>query len=300
MNTLLFTGGSGFLGKNILPKLQSMFENVTTLGQSKGNDIQVNLAHDIPEFPQKFDIVLHAAGKAHIIPETKEEEDLFYDVNYEGTRNLCKALEKVGVPKSFIFISTVAVYGCEEGSFINEDTPLKGSTPYAKSKIMAEEFLQVWCAKNNVILTILRPSLIAGINPPGNLGAMISGIKKGFYFNIGGGKAQKSVLMAEDIANLIPLVKDKGGIYNVCDNENPTFGELSLLIANQLGKSAPISIPYPIAKGVACMGDIIGKRFPLNSRKLRKITKPLTFSAHKAVNELSWKPLKVSTHLEVF
>lgn len=135
--------------------------------------------------------MLHAAGKAHIVPVTAEEEDAFYAVNYVGTKNLCKALERSGVPDSFIFISTVAVYGCEHGDLISETHSLDGDTPYAKSKIMAEEYLEKWCRKHGVTLTILRSSLLAGIDPPGNLGNMISGIKKGFYVNISGGSEEK-------------------------------------------------------------------------------------------------------------
>lgn len=55
------------------------------------------------------------------------------------------ALENVGVPKALIFISTVAVYGCEFGEQITEEHTLNGTTPYAKSKIMAEEYLTNWC-----------------------------------------------------------------------------------------------------------------------------------------------------------
>ena len=296
---LLFTGASGFLGNNILPKLQERFDKVTTLGHLDSDDVKVNLAKDIPEFSEHYDIVLHAAGKAHVVPRNPEEEKLFYDVNYEGTRHLCAALEKVGVPKSLIFISTVAVYGCESGNFITEDHPLNGITPYAKSKIMAEGFLSEWCRKNNVVLTILRPSLLAGVNPPGNLGDMIRGIEKGFYVNIAGGKVCKSILMADDIANLIPLVADKGGIYNVCDTSQPTFGELSILIANQLGKRKPISIPYWCAKSLAMVGDIVGKKFPINSLRLDKLTQSLTFSNQKAIDTLGWTPMKVLETLQI-
>lgn len=296
---ILFTGASGFLGANILPDLRTNYNEVITVGHLDVDDITVNLAKNVPILPHKFDIVLHAAGKAHVVPKTPEEEKLFYDVNYQGTVNLCRALEKVGVPKSFIFISTVAVYGCESGELIEETHPLNGTTPYAKSKIMAEEFLQKWCTQNGVVLTILRPSLLAGVNPPGNLGDMVRGIQRGFYVNIAGGKVQKSILMAEDIANLIPIVKDKGGIYNVCDTDQPSFGDIAKLIAKQLGKRNPISIPYWMAKSLAMIGDIIGNKFPINSLRLSKITQSLTFSNKKAVQALDWQPLKVLEHLQV-
>ena len=89
----------------------------------------------------RYDVVVHAAGKAHVIPRSSEEIAAFYDVNYQGTVNLCKALENAGCPKSIVYISTVAVYGCDSGEGVIEDHPLNGVTPYAKSKIQAEGYL---------------------------------------------------------------------------------------------------------------------------------------------------------------
>lgn len=289
---LLFTGASGFIGRNIYPILIKTYE-VTTIGLAKEDDIYVNLIKDIPDLKHSYDIVLHAAGKAHFIPKTKSDEKIFFDVNLEGTKNLCRALEIVGVPKSLIFVSTVAVYGVEEGENINENTPLRGNSPYAISKIMAEEFLLEWCKRNNVLLSIIRPSLIAGINPPGNLGAMIEGIRKGRYFSIGGGKARKSVLMVHDIANLLPQLSQKGGIYNLCDSINPSFKDLEALISSQLGTKAPFSIPLLFAVLFARIGDLFGDKAPINSLKLKKIIRPLTFSNEKAKKEFNWTPLNV-------
>lgn len=293
MNKLLFTGASGFLGYNILPILHKEYETVHTMGLGQEDDIKINLAKEVPPINTHYDIVLHACGKAHVVPRTPEEEKTFYDVNYEGTRNLCAALEKAGVPKALVFISTVAVYGCESGELIAEDHPLNGDTPYAKSKIMAEEFLTTWCKEHGVVLGILRPSLLAGKNAPGNLGAMVNGIMKGFYLNIAGGKVCKSVLMAEDIARLLPLVAEKGGVYNVCDTNQPTFGEISASVAKQLGKRKPISIPYWMAWCMAKVGDLLGSKSPINSYKLSKMTESLTFSNEKARRELGWEPLDV-------
>ena len=296
---LLYTGASGFLGKNTLSRFRNIFESVTTLGHLQEDDLTVDLAREIPSLPCRYDIVLHAAGKAHVVPRTPQEEQLFYDINYQGTVNLCSALEKAGVPESLIFISTVAVYGLDCGNLIDESCPLNGTIPYAKSKIMAERYLTDWCADRHVVLTILRPSLLAGKNPPGNLGDMVKGIQKGFYVNIAGGKVKKSILMAEDIVHLVTLAKDKGGVYNVCDSEQPSFGDLSKLIARQLGKPNPVSIPYWMAKALARVGDLAGKRFPINSTRLSKLTQSLTFSNHKAIKELDWHPMSVMDNLQI-
>ncbi len=295
---LLFTGGTGFLGNNAKPVLDQQYE-VTTIGITDKDELKANLAQDVPELPCRYDIVLHAAGKAHIYPKTPEEVQSFYDINYTGTMNLCKALEKVGVPRAFIFISTAGVYGIENGNYVTEDTPLNGEQPYQKSKIMAEQFLEEWCKKNGVVLGILRPSLMVGHNAPGNLGAMVNGIKTGKYLSINHGKARKSLLMAEDIAHLVPLVAEKGGVYNVCDDTHPSFGQLEELIAKQLGKRKPISIPYWFAKCIALFGDVVGSWFPLNSSRLEKIVLSDTLSNEKAKRELGWKPMSVLENYKI-
>lgn len=295
---LLFTGASGFLGNNVRPLLERVYE-ITTVGLLSQDDYTVNIAREVPELHERYDVVLHAAGKAHSIPKTEEEKQAFSDVNLQGTKNLCSALEKVGIPRAFIFISTVAVYGCDYGENITEEHPLNGTTPYAMSKRLAEEYLQKWCYEHNVILGIIRPSLLAGPNPPGNLGAMISGIRSGRYLSIAGGQARKSILMVQDIAKLVPLLAKRGGIYNVCDSYQPTFRELEALICKQMKKSLPLSIPYWLAKGMALIGDFLGKKAPINSLKLDKIAKSLTFSNEKAIRELGWKPMSVMDNFRI-
>lgn len=295
---LLFTGGTGFLGMNVMPILEKQYE-VTTCGITLEDMVKANLAKEVPVLPERYDIVLHACGKAHVVPKTEAEKQAFYDVNYQGTVNLCAALEKVGIPKALVFISTVAVYGCEYGNLITEEHPLEGISPYAESKIMAEKYLMEWCTRHEVVLGILRPSLLAGKNAPGNLGAMVAGIKKGFYMNIAGGKVIKSILMAEDIARLVPLLVDKGGTYNVCDTRQPSFGDISQSVAKQLCKGKPLNIPYWIAWCMAKVGDLLGNKAPINSYKLKKMTRSLTFSNEKARKVLGWEPLDVLDNYKI-
>lgn len=294
---LLFTGGTGFLGANAKPILDRQYE-VTTIGITEHDMLKANLVSGVPELPEHYDVVLHAAGKAHVYPKTEAEVKAFYDVNYQGTVNLCKALEKVGLPKSFVFISTNDVYGLDSGTEIKETDALNPVSHYAKSKLQAEEFLQKWAAENGVVLGILRPALLAGPNPPGNLGDMIKGIQKGYYLTIAGGKTRKSLLMAEDIANIVPLIAEKGGIYNVNDDTHPSYGELAASISKQLGKRKPISIPYWFAKCLALVGDVFSF-WPINSYRLRKLTESSTFSNEKAKRELGWKPMDVLENFKI-
>jgi len=292
MKKLLMTGTTGFVGRNVLPLLRPQYD-VTTCGRNSGNIVCADLVKEVPVLSGQFDVVLHAAGKAHTTPGTEDEIKDFKDVNYQGTVNLCSALDKYGLPETIIFLSSAAVYGCDQGENVDETHELNPQTPYAISKKKAEDYLIEWCSRHDVRLAILRPSLIAGPNPPGNLGSMINGIAAGRYLRIAGGKARKSVLMVEDIARLVPLLEQKGGIYNVCSDDQPNFRELESVICNQLGLKLPMNMPLWGAKCLAIIGDMLGKKAPFNTNKLIKMTESLTFSNAKAKKELGWAPLSV-------
>lgn len=299
-HSLLLTGGTGFLGSNIKPLLENDYE-VKTLGLSGRNDYCVNLCTSNGiKLNEKFNVVVHAAGKARNDSGTAEGNTKFYDINYNGTLNLCKALED-NLPDSFIFISTVAVYGCKEGVNISETHPLNADSHYGKSKIMAEDFLTGWCGEHNINLVILRPSLIIGTNNSGNLGNMINAIKKRRYLSIGGGKAKKSFVLIENIAEVIPLLhkQNKSGIYNICNGNSVSFRELELIISSQLNCSAPHNIPLWVARILACAGSLLGNNSPINYPKLQKMTCDLTFSNEKICKELNWKPKELSENYKL-
>lgn len=290
---ILITGNSGFLGEIIMSKLISQNFKLIELKEKGKTRIDITKRFDI-KTELLINTVIHCAGKAHIIPKTKEEKDAFYQVNYQGTVNLCNSIDKLAVkPKAFIFISTVSVYGLDSGVNINEEHPLNGTTPYARSKIQAEVYLQDWAKQHNIVLSILRIPLVAGPNPPGNLGAMVKGIKSGKYLSIGKADARKSIVWAEDIAKIIPKLSEIGGVYNLTDGYHPSFGELENAISNTLGKSNPIKISPVVAKLISRIGDLLGPKAPINTDKLNKITSTLIFNDSKARTELGWNPTKV-------
>jgi nucleoside-diphosphate-sugar epimerase len=288
---ILLTGGSGFLGKYLLRSLEAKGK-VIQAGRSSNTDLILDFSKEMPKLPL-VDMVVHAAGTAHFVPKTKEKEALFHAVNEQGTMRFLESLEKNSkLPKTFVFISTVAVYGLELGNLINEDSPLQGNTPYALSKLKAEKFVWNWGKRNGVNTFILRPPLIVGENAPGNLGSMQKAIKHGYYFRVGDGESRKSMVLAEDIADLIPrLYTLKGGIYNLTDDYNPKISELDTAIANMLHKSVR-TIPQSIIKPFAKLGDMVPV-LPINTYRLEKLVGELTFDCSKAKRELYWTPKPV-------
>jgi nucleoside-diphosphate-sugar epimerase len=295
---ILVTGGNGFLGSFLCKEL-SISNEVFTLSRSNSN-YNFNLDFETPILSQKFDIVIHAAGKAHLVPLNDFDRNNFFLSNINGTENLLESLVISGIPKYFVFISSVSVYGLNKGENINEDTPLLADDPYGRSKIQAEIIIKNWCLRNNVICTILRLPLLVGPNPPGNLGAMIRGIKSGYYFNIGGGSAKKSMVLASDISKFIINAAEVGGTYNLTDGKHVTFFELSKCISKKLNRLFVPNLPLFIAFLFARVGDLMGNNFLFNTNKLIKITSTLTFDDSKARIAFGWKPKGVLEGFDFF
>lgn len=295
---LLLTGASGFLGSALRSFLRERNVPVLTLGRSATNSIVCDLTRSSPTLTRSMSVVVHAAGKAHSIPRSNREIREFFNVNVKGTSQLLQGLQKAGPPPdAIVFISSVSVYGLTRGKNINEDHPLSSCDPYGMSKVKAENLLLSWCEENKVSLTILRLPLLAGSDPPGNLRSMISGIQKGYYVNIGGGVARKSMVMASDVAAIIPTAADNPGIYHLTDGHHPSLKELGECIATQLGVRPPRNISLPLAHALGRAGDAINLLFPgkapISSKTIAKLTASLTFDDTSARKKLGWDPHRV-------
>lgn len=295
MKSVLLTGSSGFLGKYFVKSLQASKKQFLTLGRSSNVDIVCDLSVQIPHLSNRnseLNSVIHCAGLAHQLPKTDSEKEEFFRSHMQGMKNLLQGLEDQSAQK-FIFISTVAVYGLEKGELMAEDTMPQPNTPYGQAKLEAENILIKWCQSRRCAYWILRPPLIMGDNPPGNLGKLIRAIKKNMYVFISGINPQKSMVHAEDIANFIVKNLDhctleNSGIYNVTDGIHPDLKSVSeYLIQKYNPKFVRITLPLFLLKLAAKIGDIL-PFFPLNSLRLEKLSQSLTFSDEKARKIIDW------------
>lgn len=291
----LLTGASGFLGRYLRAALAARGYQVVGLGRGEDQEIRCDLTTQIPDLGDHyFDLVVHAAGKAHVNPRSEDERKAFHQVNLEGTRGLTVALDALKPAKGFVFISTVAVYGRDTGENIAENEPLVGETPYAASKIEAERYLSVWATAKQVPLLILRPPLIAGVHPPGNLGDMLRALEKGYYMRIGGGTARRSWVWAQDIAELAARAEGLSGVYNLSDGRHPSFREIEAVLKPIAGRGARLALPMVLARLMALGGDMLGavgfKSVPFDGNRLAKMSESLTFDDAKARAELHWQP----------
>jgi nucleoside-diphosphate-sugar epimerase len=296
---ILCSGSTGFIGRYFVNALSGN-HTVLGIGRNAESDIQWYMGNEsCPELPE-FNHVVHTAGLAHTLPKNAQEAEAFNRVNVEGTRQLLHSLEK-NPPNSFVFLSTVAVYGMEEGEDISESHQLLGSSPYAQSKIRAEELVSEFCKRNAIDCLILRLPLVAGVQPPGNLGAMSKAIRKGRYLRIGKAQARKSMVLAEDIATLfldwigdteIQPPKRPSGTYNLTDGHHPSLHQIEDSLCLKWGRKGLPTIPENLARLMGKAGDLI-PGFPFTTNTYTKLTSTLTFSDAKARAELGWNPRPV-------
>jgi len=307
---LLLTGYPGFIAAEIKTWFETNGWEVDTLSlapfpdntRKTGIHIICDLAQNVPVLQDtSYDLVIHAAGKAHIVPKTEEEIRSFFDVNVNGTKHLMTALQS-HPPKSLVFISSVNVYGKDEGAMIKEDSPLDGKTPFAESKIQAEKIIMESPFSQNVMRGIVRLPLVAGKNAPGNLGSMIHAIKRGLYFNVSGGHAVRSVVLNSDIPPFLHALAKHGGIYNLTDGRGISYRELSGKVRENIKCPARPGLPYWIAWCIAAMCEIVSRVFhrpmPLDFNKLNKLVSDLTFDNAKAARDIHFTPHPVINHIK--
>jgi nucleoside-diphosphate-sugar epimerase len=284
---IALTGHTGFLGSYLKRVLLDRDVEVMRLGRGADSDWHFDLGSGVNDFPRKeegteaIDLVIHAAGLAHRVPKTEAEKQQFFDINVEGTRRLLRALKDSGhVPKRFVFISTIAVYGepmdadvCVPPYPREADLEQLDLTPYGWSKWKAEQLVRDWCRQEGVEAFIWRLPLIVGENAPGNLGAMEKAIRKGYYFRIGNSYARmRYYVEIEALGSCVfALLDGKGaeaGTFNVISGEK-SYGDFEDEIASKYGKKVR-SIPLWMVRLAAKVGDVV-PGFPLNSYRLRKL-----------------------------
>lgn len=299
MNVLL-TGASGFVGGYLYNELVRC-HTVTTLGRTPlgSGHIVCDLSKVVPNLTDRpLDWVVNAAGKAHSIPHNKAEWADYEATNVQGTTHLLTALEQLAVrPAALVHISTVLVYGRSHGELLDERTSLDANDPYGLSKIRAEAAVREWGHRTGVRTTILRLALVAGNPPNGNLAKMKNAIRRGYYVRMGRGDARRSMVRADDVAAILAQAAEVGGIFNLTDGRNPTVRAVEDALARQVGRHKLPVVPLALARGMALVGDginaVAGRRFPLDSSALEKLTGSLTFSDEAARKILNWNPRPV-------
>jgi UDP-glucose 4-epimerase len=197
MQTILVTGGAGYIGSHTVLQLleagqdvivldnlcNSSQESLLRVAQLTGKQARF-IESDIRDAQKlatifaenKVDAVIHFAG-LKAVGESVEMPLNYYNNNVYGTLILCEAMQKAGV-KNIVFSSSATVYGDPVSLPLREDMPTGHPTnPYGMSKLMVEHVLQdLFKSDPSWNIAILRYFNPAGAHPSGRIGENPNGI----------------------------------------------------------------------------------------------------------------------------
>ena len=305
----LITGGTGFIGSRLALRLLEAGNEVSVLGQVNNSAEEENLVEIkeagadviiasitdvgvVTEATSGIDYVFHLAAAQH---EMNVPDQLFWDVNVEGTKNLLNASLAAGV-KRFIHGSTIGVYDPDLRGTIDEQSPLRPDNIYGITKLEAEKVVTSFQEKLPVV--IIRISETYG---PGDrrLLKLFRGIKSGMFFVIGAGKNIHHLLYIDDLVEgLIRAGREDdvtGRIITLSGKEPLSTNAMVRTIAQELGVNpprwrAPMSLFMLMAVIMESTLRPLGIQPPLHRRRMDFFRKSFQFSQKRSTEILGFSP----------
>lgn len=255
------TGGGGFIGSHIVDALLDKGLRVGVLDSfitGEKSNLGPNLSRvtlhegDIRDGPflrralSGYQAVLHQAA---LVSVTRSVEDPMQSnsVNVGGTLNLLEASRNSGVEK-FIYASSSSVYGETGDQMRVESMQPAPVSPYAVSKLAAENYCKVYGKVHSLKTVCLRYFNVYG---PRQKSGPYSGVIPAFVSRLerreppiifGDGLQTRDFTFVNDVvsANLLALDRDvpPGEVFNVASGTEVTINELAALLAKLMGEES--------------------------------------------------------------
>lgn len=308
MNVLI-TGGTGFIGSRLALKCLERGDSVTVFGQentsaevenrqlmeSRGAEVTLGSVTDRDKVfasVNGVDVVYHLAAAQH---EANVPDQVFWDVNVAGTKNILEASVHAGT-KRFIHGSTIGVYGSSLGGSIDEQSAPKPNNIYGITKLEGEKLSYSY--RKKIPIVIIRISETYG---PGDrrLLKLFKAIKKKAFFMIGNGENIHHLIFVDDLIEgffqAAITEKAAGEIFVLAGKESLTTNDMVRVIAEGLGKSAPkfrapLSPFLVLATIMEKSLGPMGIQPPLHRRRMDFFKKNFFFSNEKASDTLGFAP----------
>ncbi|WP_045388309.1 UDP-glucose 4-epimerase GalE [Falsirhodobacter sp. alg1] len=178
---VLVTGGAGYIGAHACKVLAAAgftpvtFDNLTTgwaeavkYGPLVQGDLMNRADIDAALAEYQPVAVMHFAALS-LVGESMKDPGYYWRVNVNGALNLLEATVAAGI-RNFVFSSTCATYGDQDGVLLNEETPQRPINAYGGSKLAIEEMVRNFGAAYDLNHVIFRYFNVAGADPDAEVG----------------------------------------------------------------------------------------------------------------------------------
>jgi nucleoside-diphosphate-sugar epimerase len=263
---VLVTGANGFVGGRVLGHL--LGRGVDAIGLARTGRTLEELdwpRREVPAWTEGalsqaligIDVMVHAASVVHRPGASVAEHQAF---NVEGTRSLLAAARSRGV-RRIVFLSTIKVYGENATGTIDESTAVDRSSPYAATKLEAEQILLRASQEGGPSCIVLRLCPVYGAGDKGNVRRVAIAVAKRRFVVPGDGSTRKSVVHISSVAEAIlwSLRSAAEGVFVVADRVAPSMRELGDTIACELGLRPPPSVPVAFVLALAGAFDVFAR-----------------------------------------
>lgn len=221
---LLLSGASGFIGSAFCADYHDQFDLATFSFQKDLEHLSLD----------NIDTVLHLSALVHQM--NGADKEAYHDINVTKTVALAKKAKTSGV-RHFVFMSSVKVYGEENPSAYDEQSPCHPKDPYGESKLEAEKALLA-LADNTFKIAIIRTPVVYGEGVKANILKLINLTNRYRALPFGGIHNRRSMVYVGNLTHLISEVikQEKQGIFLAGDDAPSSTSGLITQVAAALGK----------------------------------------------------------------
>jgi len=308
---VLVTGATGLVGSHVAERLRQLGVRTraiarpsadTSLLRSWSVEIvpgDLTEAASLATAAEGVTVVVHCAAK---VGDWGPIDD-YRKVNVDGLAALLDAVQRTGLLKRFVHISSLGVYEARDHHGTDESTPpsLSGIDGYTRTKAESEKLVLDRVQETNLAAVVLRPGFIYGPRDRTVLPRILSRMKDGSFKYLGSGKQLLNNTYVDNVveAVLLAIRRDDviGEVFNITDGRLVSKREFASGIARRAGLPEPTkSVPLIVAKNAAIFLEAVyralgKKEAPLPSMATVKfLGLNLDYSIDKARDRLGYDP----------